>query len=51
MPRATCATNGPALLDAIRFPSDPAHAILEQNDLVLQFRSDRLEHIAEGVAR
>jgi hypothetical protein len=35
-----------ALLDAMRFPSDPRATILEQNDLVVQLRSDRLEHIA-----
>jgi Dyp-type peroxidase family protein len=38
--------NAPALLDAIRFPSDPGSAILEQNDLMVQLRSDRLDHIA-----
>jgi hypothetical protein len=38
----------PALLDAIRFPSDPDYAILEQNDVVVQFRSDSLAHIARG---
>ncbi len=40
--------NGPALLDAIRFPSDPAQAILEQNDVVVHLRSDSLAHIAQG---
>jgi hypothetical protein len=36
----------PALLDAIRFPSDPAETVLEQNDVAVLLRSDRLEHIA-----
>ncbi len=40
--------NEAALLDAIRFPSDPADAILEQNDIVFQLRSDSLKHIAQG---
>ena len=34
-----------ALLDAIRFPSDPAETVLEQNDVVFLLRSDVLEHI------
>ena len=40
------AAKSPAILDARRFPSDPAATILEQNDVILQFRSDRLDHIA-----
>ena len=40
--------NEPALLDAIRFPSDPFYALLERNDVVVQFRSDSLAHIAQG---
>ncbi len=40
--------NGPALLDAIRFPSDPATALLERNDVAVQLRSDSLAHIAQG---
>ena len=40
------ATKQDAVLDARRFPSDPAYAILEANDVILQFRSDRLDHIA-----
>jgi len=40
------ATKGDAVLDARRFPSDPAYTILEANDVILQFRSDRLDHIA-----
>ena len=39
---------GPALLDAILFPSDPAYAILEQNDVVVHLRSDSLAHIVQG---
>jgi hypothetical protein len=37
-----------ALLDAVRFPSDPPQTVLEQNDAVLLLRSDRLDHIADG---
>jgi hypothetical protein len=41
----------PALLDAIRFPSDPDDALLEDHDVVVLLRSDSLDHIAhaEGV--
>jgi hypothetical protein len=35
-----------ALIDAIRFPSDPEDVILEQNDVAFFFRSDSREHIA-----
>ena len=35
-----------ALLDAIRFPSDPGDTILEDNDVAVLLRSDSLEHIA-----
>ncbi len=38
----------PALLDAIRFPSDPASTILEQNDVAVLLRSDVLGHIQDG---
>ncbi len=38
----------PALLDAIRFPSDPSTTILEQNDAVLLLRSDSLAAVAQG---
>ncbi|HET7044672.1 MAG TPA: hypothetical protein VFI37_07475 [Gaiellaceae bacterium] len=37
-----------ALLDAVRFPSDPPDAILEANDVAVLLRSDSLEHIAEA---
>jgi hypothetical protein len=37
--------NTPALLDAIHFPSDRRSVILEDNDLVVQLRSDRLDHV------
>jgi hypothetical protein len=40
-----------ALLDAIRFPSDPAETILEDNDAVFLLRSDRFEHIQAGSER
>lgn len=38
----------PALLDAIRFPSDPDDTILEANDVAVLLRSDSLEHIKVG---
>ena len=38
----------PALLDAIRFPSDPDDALLEANDVVVLLRSDSLDHIAHA---
>jgi hypothetical protein len=41
----------PVLLDAIRFPSDPADTILEQNDLAVLLRSDSLDHIEDAAAR
>src|SRR5512133_3580458 len=34
-----------ALLDAIRFPSDPADVLLEENDVAFLFRSDHDDHI------
>jgi hypothetical protein len=33
----------PVLLDAIRFPSDPASTVLEANDVVVHLRSDSLD--------
>ena len=45
---------GPALLDAIRFPSDPEDTELEQNDVAVLLRSDSLDAIAaarEGAVR
>lgn len=38
----------PAILDAIRFPSDPEGLILEQNDAVVLLRSDSLDNINAG---
>jgi hypothetical protein len=37
-----------ALLDAIRFPSDPPETILERNEIVVLLRSDVLEHIEDA---
>jgi hypothetical protein len=37
-----------ALLDAVRFPSDPSNTILERNDAVLLLRSDSLDAIHAG---
>jgi hypothetical protein len=34
-----------ALIDAVRFPSDPEELVLEQNDVAFFFRSDTLDHI------
>jgi hypothetical protein len=36
----------PALVDAIRFPSDPEELILEQNHVAFFFRSDSRDHIS-----
>ncbi len=41
-------TRREAILDSIRFPSDPGSTRLEQNHLCMLFRSDSLEHIAAG---
>jgi hypothetical protein len=38
----------PALLDAVRFPSDPADTILEDNDVAILLRSDDRQHVADG---
>jgi hypothetical protein len=48
--RASRAKNEPvrALIDAIRFPSDPADTILESNDVAVLLRSDDRAHIADG---
>ena len=35
-----------ALLDAIRFPSDPDDVLLEENDAAFLFRSDHADHIS-----
>ncbi len=48
--RAT-ATNGSktlALIEAVRFASDPASTILEQNDIAVAFASDSLHNIDDG---
>jgi hypothetical protein len=37
-----------AILDSIRFPSDPGSTRLEQNHVCVLFRSDSLEHIGAG---
>jgi hypothetical protein len=37
-----------ALLDAVRFPSDPKDTILESNDVAVLLRSDDRAHIADG---
>jgi hypothetical protein len=39
-----------ALEDAIRFPSDPADTILEENDVAVLLRSDSLDAIADGAS-
>jgi hypothetical protein len=48
--RASTSADRPvsALLDAIRFPSDPETTILEGNDLAILLRSDRRDHVADG---
>jgi hypothetical protein len=35
-----------ALIDAVRFPSDPEDLVLEENDVAFFFRSDSRDHIA-----
>lgn len=37
-----------ALLDAIRFPSDPQETVLEANDVAFLIRSDNLAHITDA---
>jgi hypothetical protein len=37
-----------ALIDAIRFPSDPAETILEANDVAVLLRADARQHILDG---
>jgi hypothetical protein len=41
----------PALLDARRFPSDPAETVLEENDVAVLLRSDSRAHVEEARAR
>ena len=40
-----------ALVDAIRFPSDPPDTVLEANDVAILIRSDLREHVADGAER
>src|SRR5581483_4744731 len=40
-----------ALLDARTFPSDPAGTVLESNDVVVQLRSDVLQHVDDAEQR
>jgi hypothetical protein len=40
----------PALLEAIRFPSDPAQTILEENDVAFLIRSDSLAAVQDAAA-
>jgi hypothetical protein len=51
--RATRSGDRPvsALLDAVRFPSDPDDTILEANDVAFLLRSDVREHVADGARR
>lgn len=48
--RATRERNRPvsALLDAVRFPSDPKDTVLDDNDLAVLLRSDDPDHVDEG---
>ena len=41
----------PALLPAIRFPSDPRSTVLEENDVAVLMRSDSLEHVSAAAKR
>lgn len=36
-----------AIIDAIKFPKDPAHLVLEQNDISFHFKSDYVDHISD----
>ena len=38
----------PALLEAVRFASDPPETVLERNDVVIVLQSDSQHHIAEA---
>jgi hypothetical protein len=38
----------PALIAAVRFPSDPDETVLENNDVAVLLRSDSRDHIADG---
>jgi hypothetical protein len=40
-----------ALIDAIRFPSDPQDTVLEDNDVAVLLRSDDRTHVAEAARR
>jgi hypothetical protein len=48
--RASAAKGKPvsALLDTIRFPSDPAETVLESNDVAVLIRSDSIVHIQDA---
>ena len=48
--RATQTRHRPvrALIDAVKFPSDPDELVLEDNDVAILFRSDELEHVEAG---
>jgi hypothetical protein len=41
----------PALLDARRFPSDPANTVLERNDVAILLRSDVRAHVDDALER
>ncbi|HZS24212.1 MAG TPA: hypothetical protein VFA30_04420 [Gaiellaceae bacterium] len=41
----------PALLDAVRFPSDPVTTVLESNDVVVLLRSDVRSHVTTARER
>jgi hypothetical protein len=38
----------PALIDSLRFPSDPAETVLEDNDVAVLLRADSRDHIVAG---
>ncbi len=38
----------PALIDTVRFPSDPDDTLLEENDVAFLFRSDHQDHIQKA---
>jgi hypothetical protein len=38
----------PALIPAVRFPSDPHETVLEQNEVAVLLRSDKRDHLADA---
>ena len=43
--------NKDALLDSLRFPSDPPETVLESNDVAILLRSDDRDHVDDAIGR